>query len=358
MSKLDFFDIGHEKFSDIDDFTDEIKNNVELGELDGKLSVIGAVSKYDSKEGFVGSLEPTFEVVRDLDNLLLLRGDGDVPFYVHLNDFCPLFFTIGTKTEDLPGTIDYYLQNSGGVSRLWVGKKQMDDIRQQIIRQHGEVRIPYFTAHHSPTADDPDITRPGFERTIQYYGEDGRKSFKELKSKYGVFPTNVQFQNPNGFKFRITNEGVFTINSGPLDQPLELIKQSVDQLREVKKAVNTSSYREISDNFNPERQIPQSEPWGIQLETGLNEKDVRNLKANLHSRDWKFKLSRMQSSFGDQVGFRAEVTDQISYGRAAMRTRNDLLRVYPREHTSFSQFIRLFSFVSDHIDQFARPVAL
>ncbi|WP_424015195.1 hypothetical protein ACOZ35_04135 [Halorubrum xinjiangense] len=360
MSKLDFLDVGSESYEEFPDFVDYIKEDVELAEIEGKLSLIGSISEFESKEQLVSSLNPTFEIIRDLGNLLLISGGpNNTPFYVHINDFCPVFLTTGTKTKDLPATIDTYFKREGSVSRLWVGKKQMDTIRRGIANKHPDVRIPYFTAHHSPTSEDTigGITRPDFERTIQYYGEDGRRTFQEVKSKYGVFPTNVRFKKPNGFKFRITNDGVFTINSG-LSEPLTIIQSSIDRLREVKSKIKTSDFDQVSNEFVSEQNLEMSEPWGIKLESGLERRDVDNFAANIQSRDWDFELSRLTSSFGDIPGFSAEIVDQNSYGRAGMRTKNDLIRVYPREHTTFSQFMRIYSFVSDHIDSNAQPIAL
>jgi hypothetical protein len=234
----------------------------------------------------------------------------------------------------------------------------MERIRRRVLDEHPNVRIPYFTAHHSPHADQEGTTRPGFERTIQYYGEDGRESFKEVKHKYGVFPTNVRFKKPNEFKFRITNQGTFTINKGGISEPLELITSSIDYLREARGAIRKSSYTEVANEFDPDRSLPKSEPWGIELKSGLGERDVRNLHDNLDSRDWDFQPARIKKSFDDPLGFRAEIVDERSYGRASLRTKGDLIRVYPREHTTFSHFMRIFSFVSDHIDQNSVPKAL
>ncbi|TMT78011.1 hypothetical protein E2L06_20875 [Haloterrigena sp. H1] len=360
MSELDFLDVGYESYDEFDEFVEYIKKDIDLSDIDGKLSLVGSLSDYETKNQFVESLDPVFNVVRDLGNLLLLSGgSNDVPFYVHLNDFCPVFLTTGTKTEDLPATVDTYLNNTGNVSRLWVGKKQMDLIRRSIVQKHPDVRIPYFTAHHSPTSEDnlDGITRPEFERTIQYYGEDGRRAFQEVKHKYGVFPTNVRFKKPNGFKFRITNDGVFTINTG-ISEPLSIIQSSIDRLREVKEKIKTSEYEEVENEFVPDQNLEMIEPWGIKLNGGLNRRDIDNFEANIQSRNWDFDLSRMNASFGDIPGFRAEIIDEKTYGRAAMRSNRDLIRVYPREHTTFSQFMRIYSFVSDHIDSNAQPVAL
>lgn len=359
MSELDFLDVGYETYGDFDSFIKYIKKDIDFSEIEGKMSLIGSICEFNTKKEFIETLDPIFHIVRDLGNLMLLSAGDNVPFYLHMNEYCPVFFTTGTKTKDLPATVDKYLKETGSVSRLWIGKKQMDNIRRQIMAEHPDVRIPYFTAHHNPTSENVQegITRPGFERTIQYYGEDGRRTFQEVQHKYGVFPTNVQFEKPNGFKFRITDDGVFTINRGA-SEPLDLIQNSIDQLRDVKDKVKTSEFDEFENEFVAEQSLEASEPWGIKLHGGLNRRDVDNFRENIQSRDWNFELSRMSASFGETPGFRAEIVDKERYGKASMRTKGDLIRVYPRRKTSFSQFMRIFSFVNDHIDPQAEPISL
>lgn len=357
MAQLDFFEVGQREFDSMGEFSNFIVDEVDLNRIEGRLSIIGSVASFDSRSRFIKSLDNQFEILRDLGQLLLLNGEGGVPIYVHINDMCPVFITTGTKTEDQKRTIDPYLQNEGRISRLRVGKKQMEEIRKRIVDEFPSVLIPYFTAHHSKGAepDDPnlsqqDITRSDFERTIQYYGKDGRESFKELKNTYGVFPTNVQFEAPERFKFRITSQGTFTINSGEISEPLALVQESIDHLKEVRGAIEDSDYSKDLQNEYTGSQLAKSRPWEIEVKSGLTKRKVRAFNNNLDSRDWKFHATRWDSSGDGVVGFRAEIADKISYGKTAIRTDGNILRVFPRENTTFSQMMRLYSFANDHLD--------
>jgi len=315
------------------------------------------VANFDSQTQFVNSLDRRFEILRELDQLLLLNGEGGVPIYTHINDMCPVFITTGTKTEDQKRTIDPYLQTEGRISRLRIGKKQMEEIRKRIVNEFPSVLIPYFTAHHSKGSklDDPElssqeITRSNFERTIQYYGKDGKKSFKELKNKYGIFPTSVQFEAPERFKFRITSQGTFTISSGEIAEPLALVQDSINRLKHVREAIEGSDYSEDLRNEYTGSKLVKSSPWEIEIRSGLTKRNVRAFNNNLDSRDWKFHATRWDSSKDEEVGFRAEIADKIAYGKTAVRTDGDLLRVFPRKNTTFSQMMRLYSFANDHLD--------
>lgn len=352
---IDFLDVGNQKFDSSSGFAEHIQENVDTSDLDGKLSIIGSVSNFEDHEEFKSSLRNEFRIIRDSGALMLLESrERTVPIYVHSNDGCPLFFTTGTKTKDIPATIGKYIRSEPNVSRLWVGKRQMEDIRRSIVSSHRDILVPYFTAHYSPRSDVEGVTRPGFERTIQYYGDDGLEAFKEVKNRYGVFPTNVQFKKPGVFKFRITNEGVFTINDGSIKPALKLIRGAIDHLRAVKRAINSSKFRTVESDFGS---VPRSEPWIIELGRPLVKQDVQYFEDSLASNGWEFGLSEISKSLDEPVGFHSEIVDQINYGTVGLRTKDEkYIRVFPREITGFGQSIRLYSFINNHIDMNSRPV--
>jgi len=352
-NEIDFFDVGSQEFADIDRFAQHLAQNVSPDDYEGKLSIIGSISNFDDRDTFVESLESEFNVITDNGDLLLLASKtGTIPAYVHLNEGCPLFFTTATKTKQIPNTIGEYLRDHRDISRMWVGKQQMEEIRQAVVDEHEEILIPYFTAHYSPSADIKNVTRPGFDRTIQYYGDDGLQSFKEIKHRYGAYPTNVQFKKPAQFKFRITQDGVFTINKGGIDPAFSLIQDSIEHLREVKGAINSSDFDTVSSGFENNTNIPRSEPWAIKLSNPLDERSVQNLRVDIDSDDWEFGIYEFDSSSGSNAGFNADIVDTINYGRIGLRTKSqDTIRVYPREKTGFGHAMRLYNFIGNHLDR-------
>jgi len=355
--EVDFLDIGNQYFADVDRFTQHISDTIENDSLDGKLSIIGSVSDFTTKSQFKESIETQFEVRNDLGDLLLATSKNrDVPFYIHMNDGCPLFFTTGTKTKDIPKTVGHYIRSEPDISRMWIGKRQMEDIRVDLTEDgKNDVLVPYITAHYSPRSDVDNVSREGFERTIQYYGDDGLRTYKELHDKYGVFPTNIQFKKPGVFKFRITQEGIFTINKGGVKQSLSLIKKTIDSLKEVKRAVNSAQYEEVRTELDTSS--PRSEPWKIKLSRGLEKDDVNYFRQCMSADDWEFGVTDYRPSTEDTIGFTGEVVDKIHYGQLGVRTRGgNEIRVYPREKTGFGQSIRFFSFISNNIDKDALPV--
>lgn len=347
----DFLDVGTQEFRDIDKFTQHIQEHVDLSDIDGKLSIIGSVSNFDHKEMFEESLEHYFEIERELGDLHIAHATSngkDIPIYIHQNDGCPLFLTTGRKTKDIPNTIGSYIREQTDISRMWVGKKQMEEIRREITYDT-DILVPYFTAHYSPSSKVENITRPGYERTVQYYGDDGVEAFKSMRDRYGVFPTNIQFKKPGVFKFRITQEGVFTINDGGVGPAVDLLQGVIDHLRGVKNAIRSAKYGSVESEFG---EFPKSVPWKIELDRALASRDVEFIDKGLESDEWEFGVSNIDKSLEDQIGFSGEIVDKINYGTVGVRTKDEKnIRVFPREVTGFGQSVRLFSFIQNNIDK-------
>lgn len=349
---IDFLNIRGQEFLSLDEVTSYIKQTVDYDDIQGDLSVIGSVSDFENKDRFVQSLSSHFEVEQENGNLLLLNAKKlDVPYYVFVNEEFPIFLTTGRKTRDFPETIDAYLKAEQNIGRMWISKTDMEDLRQRIIREYPEVIIPYFTASRSQHSDIHAERRPRHKRTIQYYGSDGRESFEEMKHEYGVLPTNMKFQKANQFKLRVTMRGVFTIKDGGLEEVFTVIEDSIDRLREVKKAIDESGYSVRPNKYKEGRTMPLSRPWAVRLSDSLDGEDVRQFEDEEALQEWEFELGDIDYSFSAQHPyFSAELVDERTLGKTVLRSKNGTIRVYPREGTGIDQSLRVFEFLQDQID--------
>ena len=284
------------------------------------------------------------------DLLLLDAHQLDIPYYLYLSDEFPIWFTTGRKTEDMPETIDAYLKGHRSIGRLWISKTEMENLRQRIVQNYPDVIMPYFTATRSRHSEIPAERRPRYERTFQYYGKDGLETFNEIKYEYGVLPTNLKFQKANDFKFRVTTRGVFTIKNGGLGEVLRVIEDSIDRLREVKQAIDTSGFKRLRNEFAGGQTIPESRPWAVQLDSPITEEDVELIESE-ELEEWEFNLGKIDVSFDREVPqFKAELIDDRSLGKTILRSHNDSIRIYPREHTGIDQSVRVFEFINDQLD--------
>lgn len=351
-SDSDFLNVKDREFTDLDEVTSHIADNVDLSDIDGDLSVIAAISDFTEFEEFRESLTSQFTIQQSNGNLTRLNANKlDVPYYVYFNDpEFPIFFTTGRKTEDLPETIDEYILGERKIGRLWISKTEMENLRQRIVNQYPDVLMPYFTATRSRHAEIEARRRPRHERTIQYYGKDGLETFDEMKFEYGVLPTNLKFQKANEFKFRVTTRGVFTIKHGGLDEVLTVIENSIERLREVKNAIDEAGYFEVENKFSRKRTIPQSRPWAVVLSEPLTQRDITRFEGE-ELEDWEFTLTDIDSSLNDEESYlRAELKDERTRAKTMLRSHNGSIRIYPREYTGIDQSIRVFEFINDQID--------
>jgi hypothetical protein len=349
-NEFDFLDVGEGEFATIDQIIDHIGEEVDLSEVEGDLSVIGSISDYTQEE-FVNSLEDHFIIRNENGNLLqLVARNLNVPYYVYLDDNFPIWFTTGRKTRDFPETINNYLKTEQNIGRLWISKTEMEELRQRMSTRYDDVIMPYFTATRSLHSDVEANRRPNQERTIQYYGRDGLETFNEMKYDYGVLPTNLKFQKANEFKFRVTTRGVFTIKYGGLSEVLTVIEDSINRLREVKNAIDESDFTIRENKFSPKSKIPESKPWSIHLSSQLTGTDMEKIEGE-ELEEWEFNLSELNTSFDEEYSyFDAELIDDRTLGKTMLRSKGNMIRVYPRENTGIDQSIRVFEFVNDQID--------
>jgi hypothetical protein len=358
---MDFLNANERIFDALEEVTSHIRENVNVSSFDGDLSVIGAVSDFETTEDFIQSLNSHFTIEQQNGSLLLLNAKKfDIPYYVFLSDDFPIFFTTGRKTRDLPETIDTYLKSELNIGRLWISKHEMENLRQRVVNQHPNVIIPYFTATRSRHSEVEAKRRPRYERTFQYYAKDGLDTLNELKYEYGVLPTNIKFQKANEFKFRVTTRGVFTINNGGLGEVLTVIEDSIERLREVKNAINTSGFSTQTNKFTQNEGMAQSRPWAVQLSHELTDKDVQQFESKVLKEDWEFTLSELDVNTDvNSYHFKAELIDERTLGKSILRSNENSIRIYPREDTGIDQSIRIFEFINDQIDSksFATQVA-
>lgn len=371
----DFLKVDGEEFYSLEEVTAHIQETATLSDIDGDLSVIGSVCNFETTEDLIESVESHFFIEERHGDLLLLNAKKlDVPYYVYLSDEFPIWFTTGRKTEDMPESIDDYLKSEPHIGRMWISKTQMENLRQRIVNRYPDVLMPYFTASRSKHSEISANRRPRFERTFQYYGKDGLETFNEIKYEYGVLPTNLKFQKSNEFKFRVTTRGVFTIKNGGLSEVLTVIEDSIERLKEVKEAIDTSGFARTTNEFASGQTIPESRPWAVQLTEEVTESDIDRIKEEVD--EWEFNIGELDVSYGEGLpdsegipsgegalqmeqkelmkgsspSLKAELIDERSFGKTVLRTHENTIRVYPREQTGIDQSVRVFEFITDQID--------
>ncbi len=351
VNQFDFLDAMDRDYGSREDFVDFIQTESKLENLKKNLNLVGSVSSYD-RSSFLQSLESHFEVIEEGETLVLLWAPKEnIPYYVTLDEpEFPIFFTAANKTDEIPDTLGKYLKNDPAMSRMWVGKREMERLRQRMVQEYNHLLIPEFTAKRSKHSDIPAKKRPNYDRTFRYWADDGLEVFRHVKSRYGVLPTNIQFEQPGSFKCQVTQEGVFTsINEGVL-QLSDLIDNTITRLRFVKDQIDSAEYEdEVSIQSLQDTTFSYSKPWAIELEDRPSVEDIEHFKGNLAASDLQFKLIDFDPDKEKQA-FDAELMDKENYGRTDLKTKEDTIRVYPNGPSFIDESIRIYNFVDDYID--------
>lgn len=348
----DFLRATGESFHSLEEVVNHIVEEVELDAIRGDLSVVGSISNYPSLSDLRDTIQPYFSEHESCGKLIHLRSRRDgVPYYLFWDEDFPTWFTTGRKTKDIPNTLGDLLKKDRHLGRLWISKAEMERLRAQVVEDYPRILMTYFTASRSKHSDVPAVNRPRHERTIQYYGADGMETYSEMRHDYGVLPTNMVFKRPGVFKFRVTNQGIFTIKDGGLRHCLSLITDATESLKPVKDAIGDSSFTKRENKFSEGQQLPTSHPWRIELSRDLRPKDLDALDPEGLKEDWELLRTSFRRSTGEESPyFAADLLDANLYTRIALKSRRDEVRVYPREETGIDQSVRIFDLVRDQID--------
>lgn len=359
MSELDFLDASDLSFSSESDFFQYITDDVDLAEVDGNLNLIGSVSDYHTKPQFIDALENGFETIWTTGDLHLLaahKGSSAIPYYVYLDEDFPVFLTTANITDEMPATIESFLRSDPNLGRFWLSMEQIDLLRAEITRNYDDLLIPFFTGHRSGYMEIPAEKRDQIERTISYWGDDGRQAYKEMRTKYGVLPTNIVFERPNHFKFGIKQEGVFKHQEGSIMDAWDLYRSERTRKEMVKKAINTGGYdtEAKSEQFEG-RTISGSKPWAVEMDEAMAVEPLDTFVPHISDEDREFSVAGYQKK-PDMPGFDAQIVDTNSYGSTKLRGRRKTIRVYPHQGSGIDQHFRIYNFVQDHFNPDCRAV--
>lgn len=355
MSKTpDFLDLMDRKFSSADNLVHYIDQVADLASVSGEFNIFAAVSNLENKKEFTNKIRASdrLNVFEESDDLKLLRGtynDTYIYSYVYIQDDFPIFFTAANKTDEIPPTIWAFLQKTRNIGRLQLPKRSIDNLRTRLVEEYEDLVVPYFSARRSYDSNTPARRRPDVKRSIQYRGIDGIEAYKEMRYNYGILPKIMVFQRPHRFKFRVKQNGVFVHIDGDLFEIWSSLKRQMKRTMSIKKSANTGGFGNVQSNFFEDRELHVSSPWEIRINDGIQQADLEGFKPHLSEDFYEFNVSEYHS-VSDSASFQAEVIDDSSHGILTLKSKEDRVRVFPREKTDIDQSVRIFNFVSDHFD--------
>jgi hypothetical protein len=350
----DFLELMHRQFTSADNLVHFLDKEADLSSLSGEFNIFAAVNNLDNKIDFLNAVKLSnhFVISEESDDLKLLRASYEgkaVYTYVYIQDDFPIFFTTANKTDELPPTIWAFLQETQDVGRLQLPKRAIDNLRKRLVSEYDDLIVPYFSARRSFDSSTPARRRPDVERSIQYRGGDGIETYKEMRYNYGILPKIMVFERPHRFKFRVKQNGVFVHRYGSLFDLWNALKREMKRTLTIKESANTGGFGDVQSAFFENREMHISSPWEIKVNEGIQASGVKGFEAHLGEDFYEFNVSEFQTA-PDTPAFQAEIIDDSSHELLTLKSKNNKIRVFPREQTDIDQSVRIFNFVSDHFD--------
>jgi hypothetical protein len=359
---LDFLDISGQDLQSEDELFSYINEEVDLEDgVDDNVSIIGSINDYRDKESFVSSFSSHFEVIQQYEEDIYLLassvGEEYIPYYVYVKENFPIFITTANITDEMPPTIEKYLQQDTNLGRFWISMERMEDLRKSLVSRHSDLIIPFFSGYRSRYSEQPAQKRPEYKRRMTYWADDGLETYKELKRNYGILPTNIQFERGNHFKFRMKQEGIFTHRGGSLKEAWKLFKRELKRKRRIKRHIDKGGPEELQSSLYDEKEISVSRPWAVNLKKKITDEELETFKDRLQEDRWEFGVAEYNPRY-EKSQFSAELVDDTNHGLTRLRTHEDNIRVFQKSGSDIDQQIRIYNFIEDHIDPECEAVAV
>ncbi|UTF52786.1 hypothetical protein [Natronosalvus rutilus] len=359
MPEFDFLDASGQAFSDERNLFEYVDRNDVLEDVGRNVNIIGSVNNFNTRREFFAAIESNFERIwgEEEENLELLSANSDgraIPYYVYYDDDFPLFITTANISEEMPDTIEKFIVSQPNIGRFWISMQEMDSMRARVVREDPDVIIPFFTGHRSKYSDVPAEKREDVTRTMTYWAIDGRKTYKEMRKKYGILPTNIRFERPDQYKFGLKQEGIITHQKGTITKAWDLFQSQKERQLILKRAINSGGAHSVESGVYPDHRISSTKPWEIDLTKPISGDPLEGFESRLSEDRWKFGLSEFSNPTNSR--FSAEVIDEDKFGRTEIEGNWKSIRVYPIDGNDIDPQFRVFNFVQDHFDASCEPM--
>jgi len=358
MEKVEFFIIPDIPFSDPPKFREYLIENYDPAQVDHELTIIVGITKYDKIDFFNALQSFGFTIVRNLGSVRHMKfdfGGGPLECYVtHDTDTgVVIFYTNYRKTREgeIP-KIREFLCSDANTYYLFFKPLLMKEIAEELMDRYENLEITAFTARRLPNSRFESQIRPKYERTISYWGSDGREALQELEYQYGVLPSRFVMNIPETIKFKVDDEGLFTFTVGDINILFGILEKAVNESRKTMEAYNGSSFKVLPvETARRSFNIPSSTPVSIQLQEKIEFHDIKDFKNKLNE---KYTIV----DFIAKEGSLFLSSDVISKSCFQFRIKADEshIRMFPADEMIFSEFMKFYEFILQSVDPKAELV--
>lgn len=356
---MELFEIERTDFRDRFDFNEYLSDH--YSELSSRnLYIISGVTSLNRAEfeqrlaehGF--TIEAEYGAVKKVKNQYG-SDDGNGPVaeaYLTFDSEHGLFFlyTSQRKTIEIEDGIEPFFGAASDVHYLYLSPHVLSNARERIVESEPSAKVTEFIAKRTKRTDIPAATNISgdMSRTVNYYADDGLQQLRRWENELGVLPHIMQFDIPGTLKFRITKDGIFTLQSGSLTVLFEYVGDCIRESLRVADAYHDSDFEmlRMSDSFT----LPSATPAVISLRNELEYHEIDDFITELEEEDY-IVLNRYDEE--GSLFFSAKVYDDEHNLFFDLRANQDEIRVFPREEQDIGSFYNLFEFIQDYIDDHA-----
>jgi hypothetical protein len=271
-----------------------------------------------------------------------------VTYYAYLSpeDQTLRCFTMAS-TREIEKTIEP-LSGESGLYHLWISPSAFEQIKNIILSEHSFTKITFFSATRKPSMGFRGKIRPDVERTIMYYGDDGKETLEELKYYYGVVPHTIEFHIPGIVDMQISARGIFTYLGGKLDFLLNFSEKVIEIALEVKRILEKSRLDTVSIRVaRKELKVPHVVPWIVEFSQPLDSSGCEILMEELSKNHFTiYNYIVVEGS----LRFDATVVDETKKSIFEISATKDRMVVSPRYETQFDSFLRFLETVVENFD--------
>ncbi|TKX85324.1 hypothetical protein EXE43_14175 [Halorubrum sp. SS5] len=351
---MDIFNVGDRAFSSRSQFhqylTDEYEDVV-----DQNLYICAGITEHTADEFAEAVEEEGWSVTAEYDHIKLIEhdfGEETAKAYLSFDGETGVFFlyTDQRKNEEIDKVVLKLLRETDGIHYLYIGPRIIRNLCEDVQYEWDASKVTTFIAKRTPGTEIGANRRPDTNRTINYYGDDGMKALSEVERDYGVLPHTVEIKIPTKVRFRVNKEGVFAIKNGDLETLFKYMSSCIKQTLAMKQEYDETDF-EILEAGNG-YEIPQSKPATIKVSRNLTNSMLRKIRDTISQGGYTLLDGFLDESSNT---FTAKVFDSEENLFFNIEVTSDRIRVFPREESAMSVFLRFFEFVQSEIDDQAEP---
>jgi hypothetical protein len=355
MSDIALFPVPKRDYAGGPEFREFLASDAELGPIGRPLTLVTGLTKR-SESGIEAAFEMAgLRVVERLGAVLHIRakGSGGIESYATLEkDGVLVFYTNYRKVDDLP-SLTRFLDSDPESVPVRFRSSVIQNTLNRLMEEFPRVRVTDFTAKSGREVASSGKVRPGKERTISYWGEDGGEVLNELRYQYGVQPTRLVVEIPGVAKIGIDERGILTHSRGRRSLVLQTLGTAINEANRNLIAFEKVNFEVFSMKTKTTTfELPRAIPFVVRLHSKLTVEKAQRFFDVLERNDY----SKLDYLAQDGSLFLSANVVAPDGSRVRVRANEDEIRLLPGNEPGFRTYMGLYDLIMTHVDADAELV--